>query len=124
MIESFNKVEIQKAREEYFKWSGKNRASIEQIALIWTNYIQIDKRAMNGFIARALQRWIKENNKDINDPTLFAPQNLLEDSKQINNCVIEELTRVLIDPSQKSLLEKASNEILRFITQRFGTANR
>ncbi len=94
------------------KVDAMQKGMASAMANLLSNFIPLHKRALRGFIFYSFQEW-QQNSKaflaDMNNAevSLEAKFNITD---EINDILLDKLTRVLIDEKDKPVLENGINE--------------
>ncbi|MFX1274842.1 MAG: hypothetical protein ACFFBP_14660 [Promethearchaeota archaeon] len=113
----FNKKIIKEAENDFKKINLTKiaRENLDQTAQIFAQYLPISEMALKGFILYCMQEYQVKNKIDLSSFYDSTP----EEKKKIIGSMAEllqaRLTKLLIKPEQKPILDNAFNEVIKFL---------
>ena len=117
---AFQKSKIEEVEKDFQKLNlnAIQRGMIAQAAQVYVKYLPISEMAIKGFISFAMRDYQIKNKKDLSTYLEWPPEEQLKSVWEIAGFLKERLTKLLVEPSQEPILEKAIKEAVEKSLQR------
>ncbi|MFX1567470.1 MAG: hypothetical protein ACFFCV_03785 [Promethearchaeota archaeon] len=119
--ESFKPKALKEA-EEYFKnvhMAQEQHVIFNDLVKIVLKYIHMDELAAKGIGWRSVSRWQLKHKRDLFGLVNETPEERIKSVDQLFEIVKEELIKILEDPSEKSLVNKAIGDMMEFYKKEY-----
>ena len=90
---------------------------ITQAAQVYIKYLPISELAIKGFISFAMRDWQVQNKRDLATFLEWPPEEQVKTTWAISELLKERLTKLLVEPEQEPVLDKAIKEAIKAALQ-------
>lgn len=121
MAFTFNQEAITEAEEDYSKLqvSAEQRPIIEGVANVLSNYVNISKIALKGFIWRVVKDWQKKHSKAASEIATMNPEDRVKNIGEMFDMLNDYLAKILRSSDQKAALSEAIDDGFEFYKSEF-----
>ena len=106
--------------EEYYKrlhMTAEQKKQVDSISKVLSHHVSIPERAIKGFFWRVLREYQIRRHMGLDESKNLSIDERIEGLKEIFSLLREDLTRILVDPEQSPLLDKAFEQSLNLIKE-------
>lgn len=121
MTINFNESDLLKAENEFslVKYLPEQRPIMNAVRDLLCNFIPISPLAMGGFIQKAFQKWQLNHKMDISSVATMDPEDKILVVSQLVQYLKLSLSRIMLHPEQKPILDEALSNALKFYKDNF-----